>query len=90
MEGCTIDYCEGKGETTLTIHTEQQTITLALCRDHADALEMRLAEVLSLPRHLVNLRTQTLPGTVGDVCDAIDYLDEMEERKCIFSEEPRA
>lgn len=81
MADCEIDYCEGRDETTLTVQTDEQVIKLSFCRNHADALEARLSEALNIPRHLVNLRTQTLPGTIGDITDALDYLDEMEERK---------
>lgn len=74
MNQCIIDYCAGRDEKILTVISEGQSIVkLGFCGAHAIALRDRLAYGLGVePRH-VNLAGYG--GTIGELQEAIDYLD---------------
>lgn len=74
---CEIDYCSKPGSKVLTVETDDEIITLTFCTDHALALKERLADQLNLPRHALSLQLMPHGGTIGELNEAISYLDNL-------------
>lgn len=68
---CEIDYCDGDNDTTLTLRTTEERIDIGLCLRHSVQLEKRLSEITG---EEINLRSDRF-GTIGEINEAIDYLD---------------
>lgn len=78
---CDIDSCFNQPTTTLTVQLQDTALSLGFCQYHVDALEARLATQLGMMRHQVDMRKMPLPGVVGDLQDAIQYLDDLANAK---------
>lgn len=72
---CEIDYCENIGARLLRLETEDSVTDMEICHYHETELLRWLIDKVQEPSKLSN---GVFFGTVGEIKNAIDYLDALE------------